>query len=158
MVPILDLVKGYLTEASKGEAELSPKLVEEFKEACGDALKRQFNPQKKEWRLRMSSLGKPLCQQQLDKKQLPKDIEYNAVMRFLMGDLIEASAIFIMKAAGVDIEYTQKEVTADIGGENVKGTLDVKIDGKVWDIKSASPYAFMDILKQKTFLLVVGLL
>jgi len=142
MVPILDLVKNYLTEASKGEAKLSPKLVKEFEKACGEALKRQFNPQKKEWRLRMSSLGKPLCQQQLDKKQLPKDVEYNAVMRFLMGDLVEASAIFIMKAAGINIEYTQKEVTADIGGENIKGTLDVKIDGKVWDIKSASPYAF----------------
>ena len=108
MVPILDLVKSYLTDASKGEAKLPPHLVEEFKEACGEALKRQFNPQKKEWRLRMSSLGKPLCQQQLDKKQLPKDIEYNAVMRFLMGDLVEASAIFIMKAAGIDIEHTQK--------------------------------------------------
>ena len=40
MEPILDLVKSYLTDASKGEAEISPKLVEEFKEACGEALKR----------------------------------------------------------------------------------------------------------------------
>ena len=142
MVPILDLVKNYLTEASRGEAELSPQLVKEFEKACGEALKRQFNPQNKKWRMRMSGLGKPLCQQQLDKKELPKDLEYNAVMRFLMGDLVEASAIFIMKAAGINIEHTQKEVSANIGGEDIKGTLDVKIDNKVWDIKSASPYAF----------------
>ena len=142
MVPILDLVKNYLTEASKGEAKLSPELVKEFEKACGEALKRQFNPQNKKWRIRMSGLGKPLCQQQLDKKQLPKDLEYNAVMRFLIGDLVEASAIFIMKASGINVEYTQKEVSTDIGGENINGTLDVKIDNKVWDIKSASPYAF----------------
>jgi len=142
MVPILDLVKNYLTEASKGEAKLSPELVKEFEKACGEALKRQFNPQNKKWRMRMSGLGKPLCQQQLDKKQLPKDVEYNAVMRFLIGDLVEASAIFIMKASGINVEYTQKEVSTDIGGENINGTLDVKIDNKVWDIKSASPYAF----------------
>ena len=83
MVPILDLVKNYLTEASKGEAKLSPELVKEFEKACGEALRRQFNPQNKKWRMRMSGLGKPLCQQQLDKKELPKDLEYNAVMRFL---------------------------------------------------------------------------
>ena len=142
MVPILDLVKNYLTEASKGESKLSPKLVKEFEKACGEALRRQFNPQNKKWRMRMSGLGKPLCQQQLDKKQLPKDVEYNAVMRFLIGDLVEASAIFIMKASGIDVEHTQKEVSTDIGGENINGTLDVKIDNKVWDIKSASPYAF----------------
>jgi len=142
MVPILDLVKNYLHEASKGEAKLSPKLVKEFEKACGEALRRQFNPQNKKWRMRMSGLGKPLCQQQLDKKQLPKDLEYNAVMRFLIGDLVEASAIFIMKASGIDVEHTQKEVSTDIGGENINGTLDVKIDNKVWDIKSASPYAF----------------
>ena len=142
MVPILDLVKNYLTEASKGEAKLSPKLVKEFEKACGEALRRQFNPQNKKWRMRMSGLGKPLCQQQLDKKELPKDLEYNAVMRFLIGDLVEASAIFIMKASGIDVEHTQKEVSTDIGGENINGTLDVKIDNKVWDIKSASPYAF----------------
>ena len=142
MVPILDLVKNYLHEASKGEAKLSPKLVKEFEKACGEALRRQFNPQNKKWRMRMSGLGKPLCQQQLDKKELPKDLEYNAVMRFLIGDLVEASAIFIMKASGIDVEHTQKEVSTDIGGEKISGTLDVKIDNKVWDIKSASPYAF----------------
>ena len=88
MEPILDLVKSYLTDASKGEAEISPKLVREFKKACGDALKKQFSPNKRKWRMRMSGLGKPLCQQQLDKKELPRDLEYNAVMRFLMGDLV----------------------------------------------------------------------
>lgn len=142
MVPILDLVKVYLTEASKGEAKISPKLVKEFEKACGKALKRQFSKQDKKWRMRMSGLGKPLCQQQLDKKQLPKDLEYNAVMRFLIGDLIEASAIFIMKASGIKIDNEQKEVSTEIAGENIAGTLDTKIDGKVWDIKSASPYAF----------------
>jgi hypothetical protein len=142
MEPILDLVKSYLTDASKGEAEISPKLVREFKKACGDALKKQFSPDKKKWRMRMSGLGKPLCQQQLDKKELPRDLEYNAVMRFLMGDLIEAAAIFIMKASGVNVEHTQKKVSAKIGGKNIKGTLDIKINGKVWDIKSSSPYAF----------------
>jgi hypothetical protein len=86
---------------------------------------------------------------------------YNAKMRNLFGDLIEASAVAIMKAAGIRIEDLQKEVKLKLGKQTIKGTYDVKIQNKIWDIKSASPYSFDHkfgedggfdaILKQDTF-------
>ena len=60
-----------------------------------------------------------------------------------MGDLLEAVAIAVMKGAGVNIEKVQEPVKLKIGGIELKGTYDVKIDGRVWDIKSASPSNFM---------------
>ena len=48
-----------------------------------------------------------------------------------------------MKAAGVEIEAEQKKIKYNINkGTNISGALDVEIGGKVWDIKSASPWSF----------------
>jgi hypothetical protein len=68
---------------------------------------------------------------------------YNAKMRNLFGDIIEQMAIIVMKAAGVEIEAEQKKIKYNINkGTNISGALDVEIGGKVWDIKSASPWSF----------------
>jgi hypothetical protein len=71
-----------------------------------------------------------------------KNFEYNSLVRFMFGDLVEAIAILVMKSAGINIESEQEAVKLELGNHSVSGTLDVEIDGKVWDIKSASPYAF----------------
>jgi len=47
-----------------------------------------------------------------------------------------------LKSAGVKIEDEQKKVNYKFNGSKIEGQLDVKIDSKVWDIKSASPFAF----------------
>lgn len=140
---MLSKIQLFLDAAAKGESVgIPPSLIEEFKEACGNALERQFN-RKNEFRLRMSGVGKPLCQQQLGmKKGVNEELDYTSIMRFLFGDLIEAVAIVVMKAAGINIEKEQEPVKLKIGGTVLKGTYDVKIDGKVWDIKSASPASF----------------
>ena len=62
-------------------------------------------------------------------------------MRNTFGDIIEALAIFVMKSAGVNIKNEQKKVNINLM-EIIEGRQDVEIDGKVWDIKSASPYSF----------------
>ena len=51
------------------------KILEEFKELCGKALERQFNEKRDKWRLRMSEVGKPLCQQKLKKKGIKQEYE-----------------------------------------------------------------------------------
>ena len=60
-----------------------------------------------------------------------------------MGDLLEAVAIAVMRGAGIEIEKLQEPVSLKIGGIELKGTYDVKINGRVWDIKSASPASFI---------------
>ena len=136
------LIESFLYDAVRGKGKLSPETISEFKEACGKALEKQFN-EKVEWRMRMSGLGKPLCQQQLDKKGKEKELQYNTIIKFLMGDLLEAVAIAVMRGAGINIDKIQEPVKLKIGDTELGGTYDVKIDGKVWDIKSASPSNFM---------------
>ena len=63
---IIQKVQGFLSKVSKEGVELDPKLVDEFKEACVASIHKQFNPSSDEWRPRMSSLGRPLCQQNQD--------------------------------------------------------------------------------------------
>ncbi len=146
MSNILTKVKKFLVKSTKGEAEISDELVNEFAELCATALKKQFTPRKTEYSVRMSGLGKPLIQQQCDKLGLPKDHtpedEPYLAMKFFIGDLIEAASYTIMKAAGIKVDSFQEQVSLNLSGQDIKGTLDVIINGKVYDIKSASDYSF----------------
>ena len=134
----------YLQQVISGEKTISPDLLLFFKEECGKALEKQFGDKKRDWSMRMSGLGKPLCQQQLERDNVKTEttMEYNAINRFLFGDLLEVLLYIEMKEAGVNVEDYQKPVTLKIEGVQLKGTLDIIIDGKVWDIKTASPYAY----------------
>ena len=139
-------VKNFLQAAVRGEVKLSPSVVEEFTQDCREALEKQFN-RNPEWRIRMSGLGKPMCQQVHGRDGKKEEMTYNALLRFLIGDLVECAVMAVLKGAGVEIVESQGECQLDIGGENVKGTLDVvlndPVDGtKVWDVKSASPYSY----------------
>ena len=123
----LDLVKDYLHRVSRGEEKISPAILKEFKNSCADAREKQFDKQK--WRLRMSGVGKPLCQQQLGKEGIEEELDYSTVMRFIFGDLIEAVAIAILKGAGVEVADQQKRVSTDIAGKTISGSMDLKIKG-----------------------------
>jgi|TARA_Y100000310_G_scaffold38005_1_gene35627 hypothetical protein len=142
MNEILFKINMYLEAANRGEATMPPGLVEDFKEACGRALERQFNERSNEYSIRMSGIGRPICQQKLEQQGIKGSVDNSLIMRFLLGDLIEAASIAVMKAAGIEIQAEQEQCELQIGGINMKGTLDVEIDDKVWDIKSSSGFAF----------------
>ena len=137
-------VQDFLNKANKGEAEMPSSLVEDFKEACGKALEKQFSREPREYRLRLSGLGKPLCQQQSEQLGIEQAFSYNAILRFLLGDLVESALVAIIKASGISVEDEQKPTTINLDDTDINGTLDIIIDGKVYDIKSASPYAFQN--------------
>jgi hypothetical protein len=95
----------------------------------------------------MSGLGRPLCQQVHGRDGKEEEMTYNAIMRFLIGDLVECVVMAILKGAGIKITEAQGACQLDVGGEMVQGTLDLIIDDpvdgeKVWDVKSASPYSY----------------
>ena len=144
MTDILSKVQLYLDKVSKEPVEISDKLVEEFGEACKSALRKQFAEERRsKFEPRMSNIGRPLCQLQMESKNVKGEGQpYNVKMRNTFGDLIEALAIFVLKSSGVVIEDEQKNVKYKFGESDIKGRLDVSIDKKVWDIKSASPYSF----------------
>ena len=144
MNSILHKVQLYLDKATKDTVKVDSKLVEEFGEACKNALLKQFSePRKENKSPRMSSIGRPLCQLQMEAKGIKGEgAPYKSKMRNTFGDLIEALAIFVMKSAGVNIEDEHKKVQYEKDGTIIDGEYDTKIDQKIWDIKSASPYSF----------------
>ena len=141
---ILFKVQQYLDSVSKNPVQLDKRLVEELGEACKNALLKQFEEERKDkFELRMSNVGRPLCQLQMEAKGIKGEGQpYNVRMRNTFGDLIEALAIFVMKSAGVNIKNEQKKVTYKFNEGSIEGRQDVEIDEKIWDIKSASPYSF----------------
>ena len=144
MNSILLKVQQYLDLVSKKPVKLDKQLVQEFGEACKNALLKQFEDERStKFELRMSNVGRPLCQLQMEAKGIKGEGQpYNVRMRNTFGDLIEALATFVMKSAGVNIKNEQKKVTYKFENESIEGRQDVEIDDKIWDIKSASPYSF----------------
>ena len=139
-------IQDFLERAIKGETKLSPDLIEQFVVDCRTSVEKQMRRQDGEWRIRMSGLGRPLCQQMLDKENVEESMEYNAILRFLFGDITEAILMLVMRQAGVNVIDFQKPCTLEVAGHTIHGTLDVIIEEngeiKVWDIKSASDWAF----------------
>jgi hypothetical protein len=91
-----------------------------------------------------SMLGRPLCQIQMAKKETPqRPVREDAMATtFATGDMLEAWVVMILKAAGVPVEATKIPTTLKLAGKDIKGEADIIIDGKVYDIKTASAYSF----------------
>ena len=144
MSSILNRVQLFLAEANKASVPISSTIVNEFGEMCKAAFVKQFiEPREKKFRPRMSNIGRPLCQLQMEKSGAKSEtIQYNHKMRNFYGDVIEAMAIAILKSSGVKIDEFQKKVKHKFKDSEINGTYDVQIMDKVWDIKSASPYSF----------------
>ena len=95
----------------------------------------------------MSGLGRPVCQQLLEKRGIEQETPYNLLFRFLFGDLVESIAVLVLEQAKVDIVAKQKPVKLTIDGHRCKWHVDLIIrdefgQEKVWDVKSASEWAF----------------
>ena len=143
MHPILAQVNSFLAKSAQ-EAQIIPdKLIDDFGEACKTLLRKHFTEEhKNSFSIRMSNIGKPLCQLQMDaagearESMAPQD-----KMNLVYGDLVEALAMFVLKASGIKIHAEQKRVHLDIGGITLEGTLDLDND-EIWDIKSCSDYSF----------------
>jgi len=135
-----------MQKATRGEVTVSPSAIMDFAKECEESVEKQLN-KKRKFSIRMSGLGRPLCQQLLDRQGIQEDMDYNALFRFLFGDLVESVMVLIMEQAEVDIVAKQKSVKLTLAGHEVTGTLDLILRDemgieKVWDVKSASEWAF----------------
>ena len=140
-------IQDYLLKAGQGDVKVSLPNLSQFAADCEESARKQLSRERGDFRIRMSGLGRPLCQQVLEKHGIKEEMDYNALFRFFFGDLTEAALMLVMREAGVDIVDFQKAVDLTIDGVLVKGTLDVIIrdelgQEKVWDVKSASDWAY----------------
>lgn len=143
-------VRSFLQSVGAGDlSPVSDEIIEEAGEHFKAALRKQFTEPRREFSLRMSNLGRPTCQLWFQKHypEMAEAKPYDFVMKMLMGDAIEVISLFVMKAAGVPVESSSGRCEMELDGTTIQGEYDVVIDGKVWDIKSASPYSFQNKFK-----------
>ena len=98
-------------------------------------------PQEPRGYLSLSSIGTPCKRKLWYKVNTPEEaipLEYNALLKFFYGDMIEELALSLAIAAGHDVRGKQDRL--DVHG--IKGHRDAVIDGMTVDVKSCSPYAF----------------
>lgn len=125
---------------------------------------------KRPFTLRLSAIGKPLCQQQMEQsKATAVEDEWNHPLRMFFGGVIEATTVAILRHAGLKIQSEQGAVKLrvpvkvvcdvgfvwddprilwdDVAKENytfIPGTYDLELDDGIWDVKSASSYSFKE--------------
>ena len=137
-------VHKYLTNAVQGSVSMGENTIEQIANDIKDALHRQFNSkQKRKYSLRMSSIGRPSCQQWFEKnlpnKALPKPTTF--VMNMMLGDIVEAVFKGLLKEAGADFKNSE-QVKLKLKDKTIKGTYDLILDDQVDDIKSASNWSY----------------
>jgi hypothetical protein len=64
---LLFKIQDYMERASRGEVTIPPEAVLDFANDCKDSVTVQLNKEKS-YKLRMSGLGRPVCQQLLEMK------------------------------------------------------------------------------------------
>jgi hypothetical protein len=139
-------INQYLEDATSGTSSMSEETITQIGTDVMDAMRRQFGGGNKrdEFRLRMSNIGKPTCQLWFAKNKpetaLPKPTTF--VMNMLLGDIVEAAFKGIIKEAGVPYEDKDNFITLELGGETIKGSYDLVMDGALDDVKSASDWSY----------------
>lgn len=143
MHPIEQQLYEYVEQVGLGNKELPEEVIEEFGKRCGAALKARIAEVKeRKFTLRMSNIGKSLRQLMLEKKYGVSQPTPDFLFKMLYGSLYEALTLALLKASDVAITEQDTPVVLPIGDTRILGTLDVVIDGKVYDIKTASPYSY----------------
>lgn len=119
--------------------EVVAKATKEFEEG----LRRQLGRGRDKFRMRMSNIGRPLCQLQMEKSGAERArLPANHIVRMMIGDAVEIYITALLRITGANITGGKDKVSWDIGGTTILGESDIDFDGAVWDIKSASPWAY----------------
>ena len=150
----LEEVKSLLVESQRRPIKIPDEIQKEFAKDCLSAVQKQFTDKREsEFRIRMSNIGRPLCQLQMEKKYATDSTvgyadNYNTKLRNLYGDIIEAVVVMLLRVVKVNIQGVQGKVKLKTKYFDIKGTYDIIIDDKVYDIKSASSFSFRNKLGQ----------
>lgn len=122
--------------------EVDPAHVREFSASLAEIAASRIADRSadRSFTLRMSNLGRPDRQLWYQSRNDVAGETYqgHTLLKFLIGDLWEATLLFLAKCAGHEVKHEQAEVRLD----GIVGHIDAVIDGTVVDVKSASTHAF----------------
>ena len=133
----------YLVNVLDGKAEMPSYLFDEFAELSRKALEKHFTRKEEDFRLRMSNVGKPLCQLQMQAKGVePEKPSHDFIVRMIIGDMLEALVIVLLKASKIEVKSQHQKVSLGVGDTQIEGEYDIELDDGIYDIKSVSPFSF----------------
>jgi hypothetical protein len=134
----------FLSESQDKIVGMAPEVLDEAADAFRDMLSDQFNSNPvRKFQLRMSNMGRPLCQLQMEANGVrPDNVDASLKMKFIYGHTVEIIAMAVLQAAGVEIDASHQKGKLDIDGHIIEGTSDIEIKGEIFDIKSCSDWAF----------------
>lgn len=108
-----------------------------------DGLKKQLTQEQRNFRLRMSNYGRPLCQLQREQAGVPSaPRDWNFSMRMMLGDAAEALLWALVRVSGLEITGAKEQAELVLGDRRIQGEDDIEIDHRVWDVKSSAPWTF----------------
>jgi hypothetical protein len=148
--PIELAIHQHLSKLTNKDEILSKKVIKGIVKDVEVALVKQFASKKdRKFSLRMSNMGKPYCQLWFEKNkpELALPPSSNFIITMLIGDIIEAVFKGLLRAAKVEYKDGEK-ATLDLGdGQTIDGTPDIFFGDEVDDIKSASPWSYINKFK-----------
>lgn len=119
----------------------TPQLSQDFASEVSRRLSARFNREAKKPTLRLSKMGSQCpCAlwHSIHKPEEAEPLPAGAEFKYTFGDLIEALAISLAKAAGHDVRGEQDVVVVD----GISGHRDCVIDGCLVDVKSSSSFSY----------------
>jgi len=128
-----------------GEATMTEAVTKQVAADVEAAMDKQFNSGPRDnFRLRMSNIGKPKCQLWFEKNDPEGKTPFppHFLMNMILGDIVEAVFKGLLRAAGVDFKDNDKVVLNLPNGQKIKGEYDMELDGRIDDVKSASPWSY----------------
>lgn len=134
----------YLQNAVEGKSHISDETIDRIASDIKDALKRQFGGNKREFRMRMSNVGKASCQLWFEKNHPEKALPFPTtfVMNMMIGDIVEAIFKGLFREANIEFKDSDSVDLELSDGTTVSGTYDLILDGKIDDVKSASNWSY----------------
>jgi hypothetical protein len=90
-------------------------------------------------KLRMSNIGKPCTRSlwyDINGDEQSEKLTSETKLKFIVGDVVEAVILYLVKESGHEVTDQQKEIEID----GIVGHIDAVIDGELVDVKSSSSY------------------
>jgi hypothetical protein len=138
-------VYSFFQRAVAGKTSFSEEVADKVASDVKAALLKQFDSgPRDEFRLRMSNIGRPKCQLWFDKNDPADNTPFppHFMMNMMLGDIVEAVFKGILNEAGVDFQDNEKVTLELANGRKINGEYDMIMDGKLDDVKSASPWSY----------------
>jgi len=140
-------VFNFLQKAMAGEATMTEAVTKQVAADVEAAMNKQFNSgPRDQFKLRMSNIGKPKCQLWFEKND-PEDktpFPPHFLMNMILGDIVEAVFKGLLRSSGVEFTDNANVTLKLPHGQEIKGEYDMEMDGKIDDVKSASPWSYQN--------------